>query len=164
MAKTSAGVLLFRRVGDGVELLLVHPGGPFWAKKDLGAWSIPKGLIDAGEDPLAAAKRELEEESGIVAAGELTPLGAFVQPSGKTVVAFALEQDFDPAKLRSNNCLVEWPPKSGKQIEIPEVDRAGWFAPEVALEKITKGQAPIVKALTEKLGATAPGDIENPSR
>lgn len=164
MAKTSAGVLLFRRVGDGVEFLLVHPGGPFWAKKDAGAWSIPKGLIDVGEDLRAAAKRELQEETGIVAAGDLTPLGPFVQPSGKTVVAFALEQDFDPAELRSNMCPIEWPPKSGKQIEIPEVDRAGWFALETALEKITKGQAPIVRALAEKLKARAAGDIENPSR
>jgi len=151
MGKTSAGVLLFRRLGGDFEFLLVHPGGPFWAKKDAGAWSIPKGLIDAGEDPLAAAKRELKEETGIVARGELTPLGAFVQPSGKTVVAFALEQDFDPVELRSNDCLVEWPPKSGKQIAIPEVDRAGWFRLETALEKINKGQAPIVRALAERL-------------
>lgn len=164
MGKTSAGVLLFRRVGDGVEFLLVHPGGPFWAKKDAGAWSIPKGLCDEREDPLAAARRELKEETGIVAAGEPAPLGAFIQPSGKTVVVFALEQDFDPADLRSNNCSIEWPPKSGRQIEIPEVDRAGWFTLETALEKITKGQAPIVRALAEKLGLRAKGDIENPSR
>jgi predicted NUDIX family NTP pyrophosphohydrolase len=156
MGKLSAGILLFRKFRNETQFLLVHPGGPFWAKKDEGAWSIPKGLCDAGEDLLAAAKRELEEETGIVAAGEPAPLGSFVLPSGKTVVAFALEQDFDPANLRSNNCLVEWPPKSGKQIEIPEVDRAAWFPIEEALRKITKGQAPIVTALAKRLGIELP--------
>lgn len=165
MAKLSAGVLLFRRVGGETQLLLVHPGGPFWAKKDAGAWSIPKGLIDPGEDVEAAAKRELLEETGIVAQGDLLPLGEFRQPSGKIVVAFALEQDFDPATLVSNTCLTAWPPRSGKQIEVPEVDRAGWFSLEEALAKILKGQAAIVRAAAERLGVhVRKARLENPSR
>jgi predicted NUDIX family NTP pyrophosphohydrolase len=160
MGKRSAGILLFRKFNDETQFLLAHPGGPFWAKKDIGAWSIPKGLCDPDEDPLAAAKRELEEETGIVAIGEPAPLGAFIQPSGKTVIAFALEQDFDPANLRSNCCSVEWPPKSGEEIEIPEVDRVGWFSVEKALRKITKGQAPIVVALAERMGIELPNTTQ----
>lgn len=155
MPKISAGVLLFRRIAGPAEFLLVHPGGPFWAKKDAGAWSIPKGLIDPGEDARSAAARELLEETGIAARGELLPLGEFRQPSGKIVIAFALEQDFDPAALVSNTCLTEWPPHSGKTMEIPEVDRAGWFTLDEALKKIVRGQAPIVAALAEKLGDAA---------
>jgi predicted NUDIX family NTP pyrophosphohydrolase len=151
MPKHSAGVLLFRRGRQGVEVLLAHPGGPFWARKDMGAWSIPKGEIGAGEDAEAAARREFEEETGFALSGELTPLGAFVQPSGKIVTAFALEADVDPARLRSNECRIEWPPGSGRLVEIPEVDRLEWFALATSLTKIAKGQRPIVEALAARL-------------
>lgn len=149
---------MYRRVGDGIEMLLVHPGGPFWAKKDDGAWSIPKGLTDPGEDHEAAARREFCEETGATANGDLTSLGQFKQPGGKIVVAFALESDFDPAALVSNSFEMEWPPRSGRRASFPEVDRAGWFGPDEALRKILKGQAPIVEALLTSLGsARRPG-------
>jgi predicted NUDIX family NTP pyrophosphohydrolase len=147
MAKRSAGVLLYRRRDDGFEVLLIHPGGPFWAKKDLGAWSIPKGEIDEGEDEERAARREFEEETGFSLDGPLTPLGVFRQPSGKLVSAFAGAGDADLARFRSNLCRIEWPPKSGRRIDIPEADRAEWFAPEEALRRIVSGQRPIVEAL-----------------
>ncbi len=147
MAKTSAGILLFRRHKRGLEVLLAHPGGPFWAKKDDGAWSIPKGLVDEGEDLSAAAKREFFEETGAAVEGDLVPLGAFRQPGGKTVVAFACEGDFDPAALKSNTFAMEWPPRSGKSAEFPEIDRAGWFPLEEAEAKILKGQRPMLAAL-----------------
>lgn len=156
MPKKSAGVLVYRSMGGSFEFLLVHPGGPFWAKKDAGAWSIPKGLIDPLEDVEAAALRELQEETGIVARGALHPLGEFRQPSGKIIVAFALEQDFNPTTLVSNNCLTEWPPHSGRQIEVPEVDRAGWFSLDAALTKIVQGQAAIVRTLAESLTRQTP--------
>ena len=127
--------------------MLVHPGGPFWAKKDLGAWSIPKGLADEGEDLLAAAKREFLEETGATVEGEFLDLGAYKQPGGKTVVAWAHEREFDPALLKSNTFAIEWPPHSGKTAEFPEVDRAAWFSIDEALEKINKGQKPIIAAL-----------------
>lgn len=152
MAKTSAGILLFRKAPAGVEVLLVHPGGPLWAKKDAGAWSIPKGLADEDEDPLAAAKREFLEETGMAAEGEFLDLGAHKQQGGKTVRAFALEGEFDPAALRSNTFPLEWPPRSGRMAEFSEVDRAAWYSPEEALEKIHKGQRPIIEALAERLG------------
>jgi predicted NUDIX family NTP pyrophosphohydrolase len=147
MAKISAGILLFRRRPPDLEVMLVHPGGPFWAKKDLGAWSIPKGLADEGEDLLAAAKREFLEETGVTVEGEFLDLGAHKQPGGKTVVAWAHEGDFDPALLKSNTFAIEWPPRSGKTAEFPEVDRAAWFSIDEALEKINKGQKPIITAL-----------------
>ena len=153
MPKTSAGILLFRRRADDVEVLLVHPGGPFWAKKDAGAWSIPKGEADAGEDLVAAAKREFFEETGAPIDGALIDLGRFRQPSGKVVAAFALEGDFDPASLRSGVFSMEWPPCSGKSAEFPEIDRAEWFDLPTAGEKIHKGQRPILAALAERLGA-----------
>jgi predicted NUDIX family NTP pyrophosphohydrolase len=128
-------------------VMLVHPGGPFWAKKDLGAWSIPKGLADEGEDLLAAAKREFLEETGATVEGEFLDLGAHKQPGGKIVVAWAHEGDFDPALLKSNTFAIEWPPRSGKTAEFPEVDRAAWYLIDEALEKINKGQRPIVTAL-----------------
>ena len=156
MAKKSAGILLFRKIHGRYEFLLVHPGGPFWAKKDAGAWSIPKGIYEEGEDGLAAAKRELFEETGIVAEGKFLALGAFRQPSGKTITAWAIETDFDPADLVSNSFAMEWPPKSGKTAEFPEVDRAGWFPVEEARVKITKGQIPILAALAAKLGLPHP--------
>jgi predicted NUDIX family NTP pyrophosphohydrolase len=156
MAKISAGVLLFRRRPAGVEVLLVHPGGPFWARKDAGAWSIPKGLGNEGEDWLAAAKREFLEETGMALEGDFYDLGQHKQPGGKTIAAFAREGDFDPASLKSNAFSIEWPPHSGRMAEFPEVDRAGWYSIEEAIVKATAGQRPIIAALAEKLGATAP--------
>jgi predicted NUDIX family NTP pyrophosphohydrolase len=152
MPLTSAGVLLFRHRPAGVEVMLVHPGGPYWARKDEGAWSIPKGLANEGEDLLAAAKREFLEETGASVDGPFMDLGAHKQPGGKTIVAFGAEGDFDPALLSSNLFSMEWPPRSGKTTEFPEVDRAGWFSIDEALKKTTKGQRPIVAALTAKLG------------
>lgn len=151
MPKTSAGILLFRRGPRGAEVLLVHPGGPFWARKDEGAWSIPKGEAEAGEDLAVAARREFLEETGLSIEGALAPLGAFRQPGGKTVVAFAVEGDFDPSLLASNRFTMEWPPRSGKTAEFPEVDRAEWFDLERASAKILKGQRPILAALGEFL-------------
>ncbi|MGC1862231.1 MAG: NUDIX domain-containing protein [Methylocystis sp.] len=153
MAKRSAGILLFRKSGGGVELLLAHPGGPFWAGKDEGVWSIPKGEYDETEDAQTAARRELWEETGIVISGELIELGTYKQPSGKLVSAWTIEGDFDPRNLKSNNCRVEWPPRSGHLIDVPEIDRAAWFSIDDALKKITKGQIPIVQALAKKLVA-----------
>jgi predicted NUDIX family NTP pyrophosphohydrolase len=156
MAKTSAGILLFRRRPAGVEVMLVHPGGPFWAKKDAGAWSIPKGLVNEGEDLLAAAKREFLEETGMAIEGECLDLGRHKQPGGKTIGAFAQEGDFDPESLKSNAFSIEWPPHSGRTAEFPEVDRAAWYSLDDAIGKATKGQRPIIAALAEMLGATAP--------
>jgi predicted NUDIX family NTP pyrophosphohydrolase len=151
MPKRSAGIILYRRRGD-VELLLVHPGGPFWIKKDLGAWSIPKGEYDEGEDPLTVARRELEEETGMRAEGKFIPLGQVTQPGRKVVAAFALEGDFDPAQLRSNVFELEWPPRSGKKKSFPEVGRAGWFSPSEAREKILAGQREFIDRLVAALG------------
>lgn len=144
MAKTSAGLLLYRRRGDELEVLLVHPGGPFWAKKDLGAWSLPKGELAEGEDPLAAAVREFTEETGFPIEGEFRALTPRRQPSGKTILAWAVEGDCDPATLRSNVFSMEWPPKSGKQQEFPEVDRASWFTIDEARKRIIAGQVPFL--------------------
>ncbi len=153
MAKISAGILLFRRGPAGVQVLLVHPGGPYWARKDAGAWSLPKGLADEGEDWLAAAKREFLEETGKAIDGEFLDLGAHKQPGGsKTIVAWACEGDFDAASLKSNTFSIEWPPHSGRTAEFPEVDKAAWHSIAEALEKATKGQRPIIAALAEKLG------------
>lgn len=151
MTKRSAGVLLYRRTARGLEIFLAHPGGPFWARKDEGAWSIPKGEIGADEDAESAARREFREETGLALSGDLLPLGEFRQPSGKRVCAFALEADVAPAQVKSNLCRIEWPPKSGRVIDIPEIDRAAWFAPEEAMRKIAKGQRAIVEALLERL-------------
>lgn len=154
MAATSAGILLFRHAGDGVELLLVHPGGPFWAKKDLGAWSIPKGEADEGEEPRECALRELAEELGRslpIAAEDLIELGSVRQKSGKVVHCWAAEADFDPATLHSNTFTMEWPPRSGSQREFPEVDRAEWLALEAAKEKILAAQTELIDRLAEHL-------------
>ncbi len=144
--KTSAGILLYR-VRDGLEVLLVHPGGPFWAKKDLGAWSLPKGELDEGEDPRQAAMREFVEETGFPIEGELQALAPLRQRSGKTILAWAVEGDCDPARLRSNTFAMEWPPRSGRQQEFPEADRAEWFAIEEARRRINAGQAPFLDEL-----------------
>ena len=156
MPKTSAGILLFRKRPQGVEVLLVHPGGPFWAKKDDGAWTMPKGEVEPGESPVAAARREFREETGAAIEAAVIDLGAVKQPSGKLVVAFAAEGDFDPASLRSGLFAMEWPPRSGKSAEFPEVDRADWFDLETAFRKIVKGQRPILAALAERLGCAGP--------
>ena len=154
MPRRSAGILLYRRSRGAVEVLLVHPGGPFWARKDEGAWSIPKGEYAPGEEALAAARREFAEETGARAPdGQPIPLGAFRQPSGKIVEAWAIEGDFDPSTLKSNTCVVEWPPRSGRTCEVPEVDRAGWFSLEEAARKLQKGQRPILDVLLQRLGA-----------
>ena len=155
MAERSAGILLYRWKKAGLELLLVHPGGPFWAKKDEGAWTIPKGLVESGEELEVAARREFEEETGARVTAPLIELGAFRQPSGKMVIAFAAEGDCDADAVRSNEFEMEWPPKSGRMSRFPEVDRAGWFSVEAALVKILKGQRPIVEVLTQQLGKTA---------
>jgi len=147
MAKRSAGILMYRGRPPQIELLLVHPGGPFWAKKDLGAWSIPKGEYSQQDDPLAAAKREFEEETGVRVDGELVPLGDLVQPGRKIVTAFALEGDLDPKKLRSNEFELEWPPRSGRKKFFPEIDRAAWFAPDEARRRILAGQAEFITRL-----------------
>lgn len=150
VAKTSAGILLYRGEGDSLEVLLVHPGGPFWAKKDEGAWSIPKGELEDGEEPRACALRELEEEIGLslgLTAERLAGLGEVRQKSGKIVLGWAAEGDFDPATLHSNSFTMEWPPRSGKQGEFPEVDRAEWFAPEQARLKINPAQAAFIDRL-----------------
>src|SRR5262245_47370846 len=152
MPQHSAGLLLYRRRRGGVEVLLVHPGGPFWARKDEGAWSIPKGEYGPGEDPLAAARREFAEETGAgPPSGDVAALGAFRQPSGKVIDAWAVAGDFDPATLKSNTFTMEWPRRSGKMLEFPEVDRAGWFSPEEAARRLIKGQRPILETLLQRL-------------
>ena len=147
MPKKSAGILLWLREADGLKVLLVHPGGPFWRGKDAGAWSLPKGEYDDAEDPLAAARRELVEELGPAAAvataapdDAFVPLGEVKQKGGKVVTAFALEADFDVTQLASNTFEIEWPPKSGKRQAFPEADRAEWFTPDQAQAKILPGQ------------------------
>jgi len=156
MAKRSAGVLIYRRSTTGIEVFLVHPGGPFWAKKDVGAWSVPKGECEPGEDGLAAARRELAEETGLAPAGDFLPLGSFRQSSAKTVEVWAVEGDADPAQLQPNSFTMEWPPRSGQIKAFPEVDRAGWFTLAEAARMIVKGQVPILTALSA-LTAGAPG-------
>ena len=150
----SAGILLFRRQGGEPEFLLVHPGGPYWAKKDAGAWSIPKGKIEDEEEPRACAIRELEEELGPAPALDperLIALGSIRQRAGKVVDAWAAEADFDPAALASNTFAMEWPPRSGSQQEFPEVDRAEWFDLETARKKILPAQAEFLDRLLERL-------------
>ena len=151
MPKRSAGIILFRRTGREPEVLLVHPGGPYWANKDEGAWSIPKGEYQQGEDPLAAAKREFEEETGFRPEGEFLRLAVFAQSKAKTVEAWAVEGDLQPARVKSIDFSMEWPPRSGRLQEFPEVDRADWFGKEEAARKILKGQLPILAALFKRL-------------
>ena len=149
--KQSAGILLFRRVDQTLEVFLVHPGGPFWTNKDDGAWSIPKGESQRSEDPLAAAQRELNEETGIIVDGPVIDLGSVTQGRSKTVSAWATERDFDPSRLRSNQFQMEWPPRSGKQREFPEVDRGAWFTLEEAATKILPAQRPFLDRLALRL-------------
>jgi len=151
MAKLSAGILMFRRTAGEPEVLLVHPGGPFWRSKDLGAWSIPKGEHEESEEPRAAAMRELEEETGLRPVGDLIPLGQVRQSGGKLVTAWALEGDCDASACRSNSFSMEWPKGSGKMHEFQEVDRAEWFSLAVARDKILKGQVAFLERLTGKL-------------
>jgi len=150
MAKRSAGILLYRRRDGELEVLLVHPGGPFWASKDTGAWSIPKGEHDEGEDARACALREFEEELGSApSAGELDDLGTIRQKAGKVVQAWALEGDVDPQTVRSNTFTMQWPPRSGRVQEFPEVDRAAWFALNEARERINPAQAAFLDRLAD---------------
>lgn len=151
MPDRSAGLLLYRRTGETLEVFLVHPGGPFWTKKDEGAWSIPKGLYEAGEEPLDAAQREFAEEVGTRVAGEFLPLGEFKLPSGgKLLSAWAVEGDLDASAITSNMFEMEWPPRSGKHAQFPEVDRAGWFTPDLARVKLTKGQLQVLDAFLKR--------------
>jgi predicted NUDIX family NTP pyrophosphohydrolase len=156
MKKRSAGILMYRRAGPELQVLLVHPGGPFWAKKDLGAWSVPKGEYGDGEEPLAAAKREFGEELGAEPAafadGAILELGVLVQPSRKEIVAWAVEGDFDVAGLKSNTFEMEWPLKSGKKKQFPEVDRAEWFSLDEARRKILPGQVAFIDRLMARTG------------
>ena len=147
----SAGLLVFRRKPD-LEVLLGHPGGPYWARKDDGAWTIPKGLVELDGDLLATARRELTEETGLVADGTFMPLAPVRQKSGKTVHAFALEADFDLARFTSNTFEIEWPPRSGRRQLYPELDRVGYFDVDAALGKILTYQQPFIRELTDKLG------------
>ncbi|PBC03074.1 NUDIX domain-containing protein [Mesorhizobium sp. WSM3860] len=150
MPQRSAGLLIFRQTAGVFEFLLVHPGGPFWARKDEGAWSIPKGLIDDGEDDLVAARREAEEELGVAIDGDFQPVGSYKQPGGKIVIAWSVEADIDVDAVRSNMFTMEWPPRSGAMKEFPEVDKAGWFSlPEAGL-KILKGQRSILDDFLER--------------
>ncbi len=150
MAKTSAGLIMYRLVNRMPEVLLVHPGGPFWKSKDDGAWSIPKGEYREGEDPLAAAQREFREETGFTAEGPFIALSP-LKIGGKTVCAWAFEGDCDPARITSNTFSLEWPPRSGRRTEFPEVDRAGWFTVDAARRKLSKGQSEFIDQLLQKL-------------
>jgi predicted NUDIX family NTP pyrophosphohydrolase len=152
--RRSAGIVLHRAGDGGPEVLLVHPGGPFWAKKDLGAWSIPKGEYEPDEDPRACALREFEEETGTrLDAADLVELGAVVQKAGKEVSAWAVRGDLDPATVRSNMFTMEWPPRSGRRQEFPEVDRAEWFALDEARAKLVPAQAELIDRLAERVTA-----------
>jgi predicted NUDIX family NTP pyrophosphohydrolase len=156
MPKTSAALLLYRHGTEGLEVLIAHMGGPFWARKDAGAWSIPKGEYTDDEEPLAAARREFAEEMGSPPpGGEPVALGTVKQSGGKTVTTFAVEGDFDLAGFRSNTFELEWPRGSGRVQEFPEVDRAAWVSVAVAREKLVKGQVPVLGALLEHLGSNA---------
>ena len=150
MKPRSAGLLIYRRREHGIEVLLVHPGGPFWRNKDVGAWQLPKGLIEPGEEPAVAARREAQEELGVVLDGELLPLGEIRQAGGKYVEAFALEHDFDAGTIQSNMFEMEWPPRSGRIQCFPEVDAARWFGHEAARRMMLESQKPLLDRLAEK--------------
>ena len=150
--KRSCGVLLYRRTGAELEVLLVHPGGPYWTRKDAGAWHIPKGVPEPGEEPAATARREVQEELGIQLEGALEPLGEIRQAGGKLVTAFGAEQDLDPEAIRSNEFEAEWPPGSGKRRKFPEVSAAKWLTLEQARTVMLPSQLPLLDRLTELLG------------
>jgi predicted NUDIX family NTP pyrophosphohydrolase len=150
--KRSAGILVFRRTKSGLEVLLAHPGGPFWARKDDGAWTIPKGELAEGEDPLEGAKREFGEETGFDVTGEPVALEPVRQAGGKVVLAWAVEQAVDPAGFTSNTFSMEWPPRSGKRAEFPEVDRLEWFTVDTARRKILSGQLGLVEEAVRRFG------------
>jgi len=164
MPRRSAGLLLYRRRDGKIEVFLVHPGGPFWARRDEGAWSLPKGEYAENEEPFAAARREFAEETGLeppAATAEALPLAPVRQAGGKQVRAWAVEEDCDPEAIRSNTFALEWPPRSGRQREFPEVDRAGWFDLSAARRAISKGQRPLIDELEERLaGPRDPGDAK----
>lgn len=153
MPKESAGLLLYRRLSGSTEVFLVHPGGPFWEKKDAGAWSIPKGEIEAGEDALGAAKREFQEETGLIPAGTFQPLKPIRQGGGKIVHAWASQCNVDSGAVKSNTFSMEWPPRSGTMQEFPEIDRASWFEVAAAKQKILKGQLGLLEQLEEMLAS-----------
>jgi predicted NUDIX family NTP pyrophosphohydrolase len=154
----SAGILMYRRGEAGIEVLLVHPGGPFWRNRDLGAWSIPKGELDGGEDAEAAARREFKEELGIDATAPLRPLGLVRQRAGKTVQAYALEGNLDVGGVRGNDVAIEWPPRSGRALKVPEIDRAAWFAIPLAREKILASQRPFLDRLEPLFDGGSPSN------
>jgi predicted NUDIX family NTP pyrophosphohydrolase len=153
MAKQSAGILVWRRAGAGVEVFLVHPGGPFWAKKDVHAWSIPKGELEPGEEPFVVALREFAEETGQSIAGDFLPLPPLKQKSGKLLHAWAVEGTVDASTIVSNEFELEWPPRSGRKQHFPEVDRAGWFSLAEARERLHAGMVPILDAFARALDA-----------
>ncbi len=168
MAKQSAGILVYRRKNNVIEVLLVHPGGPFFAKKDDGVWSVPKGEFLEGEDAQQAASREFKEETGTsVPAGKQAEIGSVKLSGGKTVYAWAVEGDLDSSKIKSNNFSLEWPPRSGKQQEFPEIDRAGWFTLAQAARELNKNQVPFLERLAVLLNAAFDSDyadtVEPPS-
>jgi predicted NUDIX family NTP pyrophosphohydrolase len=152
MKKRSAGLLLYKRQGGGVEVLLAHPGGPFWARKDKGVWTIPKGVVEAGEAPLDAAIREFSEETGFSVEGEFQELGEVVQRGGKHVQGWAIEGECDPAGLKPFMFEMEWPPRSGRTAQFPEIDRVAWFTLDEAREHILPSQLPFLDRLEALLG------------
>jgi predicted NUDIX family NTP pyrophosphohydrolase len=157
MPKRSAGLVMYRILRGQLEVFLVHPGGPFWVNKDKGAWAIPKGQVDDGEEPLDAARREFQEETSFIPKGEFLKLGTIRQLSGKLVDAWAFEGDCNPEELSSITCQVEWPPRSRRMIEVPEVDRGKWFTIDGALESILQSQCPFLTTLCAALGCDSHG-------
>lgn len=161
MPKVSAGLLMYRRTDGDVEVLLVHPGGPFWAKKDEGAWFLPKGELNPGEDALEGAKREFEEETGLRPSADFVSLGDLKHRSGKLVIAFTFEGNCDPSEIRSNSFEIEWPPKSGERRQFPEVDRAAFFTLPNAMKKILPAEAEFLFRLEDKIGLkSSRGDVQ----
>jgi predicted NUDIX family NTP pyrophosphohydrolase len=158
LPKRSAGLLIYKEREGALEIFLVHPGGPFWVRKDLGSWSIPKGEYSPGENPLRAARREFREETGFDAEGAFIELAEIRQKGGKYVKTWAVEGDYNPAAIKSNAFSLEWPPNSGKQAEFPEIDRAAWFALKTAREKILPSQLPLLDELEELLGKLRAGE------